>query len=97
MEKQICQSLINLQIQKILQSNLNKEHRQDFDEILSTSHDIVHDIQGEYTKIYNNNGVTTDYHVAHNDYLLELTGMNSLYSKYQYNILPQFLQVKIFI
>jgi hypothetical protein len=96
MEKEICQPLINFRNHKTLQLTLNKEHRRDFDEIISTSQEIVQEIQDDYSKIYNDKGVTIDYHAAHNEYLLELTGMNSLYSKYQYNILPQLLQVKIF-
>ena len=39
--------------------------------------------------------MTPDFHRAHNQYVLELTGVNSLLSKYQYHILPQLLQVNI--
>ncbi len=93
-EKEICRPLTNFRINKTFQLNINKEHRQDFDEILKQSQEIVHEIQDEYSNVYENKGVTADYHVAHNEYILELTGLNSLYSKYKYNILPQLLQVK---
>jgi hypothetical protein len=39
--------------------------------------------------------VTPEFHRAHNLYVIELTGVNSLLSKYQYHILPELLQVII--
>ncbi len=39
--------------------------------------------------------MTPEFHRAHNLYVIELTGVNSLLSKYQYHILPQLLQVDI--
>jgi len=97
MEKQISVPLTNFRIYQTFQLIINKEHRRDFDEILKNSREIVEQVQDEYSKIYDNQGVTHDYHVAHNEYILELTGLNSLYSKYQYNILPQLLKVRNFI
>ncbi|CAF2070031.1 unnamed protein product, partial [Rotaria magnacalcarata] len=49
-------------------------------------------LQEEYSKAYNDSGVTPEFHWAHNQYLIELVGVNSLLSKYQYHILPQLLQ-----
>ena len=40
-------------------------------------------------------GVSPEFHRAHNRYVLELTGINSLLSEYQYHILPQLLQVNL--
>jgi hypothetical protein len=96
MEKEICRPLTIFRIDKNMQLMINKEHRHDLDEILEESHKIVHEAQDEYSKIYDNLGVSPDCHFAHNEYILELTGVNSLYSKYQLNILPQLLQVKSF-
>jgi len=97
MEKQICLPLTNFRTNKTFELNINQKHYQDFHEILEDSHEIVREAQNEYSKVYNNQGVTPDFHFAHNEYLLELAGANSLYSKYQHTILPQLLQVKIFI
>lgn len=44
MEKEISGSLTNLIHQKTLQLNINKQYRNDLDEILRTSHEIVHDV-----------------------------------------------------
>ena len=38
--------------------------------------------------------MTPEFHRAHNLYVIELTGVNSLLSKYQYHVLPQLLQVR---
>jgi hypothetical protein len=97
MEKQISVPLTNFRTYQTFQLTINKEHRRDFDEILKNSREIVEQVQDEYSKKYDNQGVTHDYHVAHNEYILELTGLNSLYAKYQYNILPQLLKVRNFI
>ncbi len=94
MEKQICFPLTNYRINQTFQLNINQKHHQDLHEILEDSHEIVREAQNEYSKLYNNQGVSPDSHCAHNEYLLELAGVNSLYSKYQFMILPQLLQVK---
>jgi len=96
MEKQICIPLKDFRTYQTFQLTTNKEHRREFDEILKNSREIVEDAHDEYSKVYNNHGVTHDYHAAHNEYILELAGLNNLYSKYQYNILPQLLQVRKF-
>ncbi|CAF1223630.1 unnamed protein product [Rotaria sp. Silwood1] len=92
MEKEICGQLTNCVMNKTLQLTLNKEYRHDLDEILEKSHEYVQELQEEYSKIFNNQGVTSDIDLAHNEYVLELAGVNGLYSKYQYNILPELLQ-----
>lgn len=44
MEKEISGSLTNLISRKTLQLTINKQYRNDLDEILRTSHGIVHDV-----------------------------------------------------
>jgi hypothetical protein len=44
MEKEICGPLSSFIINKSLQISINKEHRRDFDEILTQSHEIVHQV-----------------------------------------------------
>ena len=95
MTREICGPLTDFRTKKTLQLAMNKEHRRDLDEILNEGHQIVHEAHDEYSRIYDNQGVSPDYHHAHNEYILELTGVNSLYSKYQMHILPQLLQVRI--
>ncbi|CAF4406459.1 unnamed protein product, partial [Rotaria sp. Silwood2] len=92
MEKEICGQLTNCITNQTLQLKLNKEHRRDLDEILEKSHEYVQELQEDYSKIFNTQGVTSDFDLAHNEYIFELAGVNSLYSKYQYNILPDLLQ-----
>ncbi|UJR36286.1 hypothetical protein I4U23_029015 [Adineta vaga] len=92
MEKEICGPLGCFIINKNIQLSINKQHRRDLNEIVDKSHDIVHELQEEYARIYDESGVTPEFHRAHNSYILELTGVNSLLSKYQYHVLPQLLQ-----
>ncbi|CAF1008539.1 unnamed protein product [Adineta steineri] len=92
MEKEICIPLGSFITSKSVQLSINKQHRSDLNEILEKSHEIVRELQEEYAKTYNDSGVTPEFHRAHNLYVLELTGVNSLLSKYQYHILPQLLQ-----
>ncbi|UJR09808.1 hypothetical protein I4U23_014034 [Adineta vaga] len=92
MEKNICAPLSCFIINKTLQLSINKEHRRDFDKIIEQGHANVTQIQEEYAKIYQTQGVTPAFDLIHNEYILELVGTNSFYSKYQYNILPQLLQ-----
>ncbi|CAF1352372.1 unnamed protein product [Rotaria sordida] len=92
MEKKISGQLTNCITTKNLQLTFNKEHRRDFNEILEKGHEFVRESQDEYFKIFNTEGVTSDFDLAHNQYIFELAGVNSLYSKYQYNILPELLQ-----
>jgi hypothetical protein len=145
LEKEICVPTEAFTRHQTRQLLINKAHRCDFDEILSTSHEILHDVsvksefyerhrretisnmisikltivliscerlqtivwhiierrvyfwfkfQKDYALIYDQQGVNCDFHVAHNDYLIELSGINSLLSKYQYHTLPQLLQVR---
>ena len=71
-----------------------KDQHHSFDEILTESRRMIQDVQTDYSKIYESQGVSPDYHRAHNEYVLELTGTNTLYGRYQSEILPQLLQVK---
>lgn len=97
MEKQICLPLTHYRQNQTFQLNINQRHHRDLQKILEDSHHIIREAQNEYSKVYNTQGVSPDYHCAHNEYLLELSGVNSLYSKYKYMILPQLIQVKILI
>ena len=54
-------------------------------------------LKGEYFKVFDSQDATCDFDLIHNQYVLELAGINSLYWKYQFNILPDFLRVKIII
>ena len=54
-------------------------------------------LKDEYFKVFDSCGVTCDFDLIRNQYVLELAGINSLYSKYQFNILPDFLRVKFII
>ncbi|CAM4758221.1 unnamed protein product [Rotaria magnacalcarata] len=92
MEQQIYGQLTNFINNKTLQLSIYKDNRRDLDEILSKGHTFVNELQNEYAEVYNTDGVTTDADVIHNEYMLELTGVNSLYAKYQHNILPELLQ-----
>lgn len=44
MEKEICGSLGNFIINKNIQLSINKQYRNDLDEIVGTSHQIVQDV-----------------------------------------------------
>ncbi|CAF0922143.1 unnamed protein product [Rotaria sp. Silwood1] len=92
MEKEICTPLASFITNKSVELSINKQHRCDLHEILETSHDIVEELQEEYAKIYSDTGVTPEFHCAHNQYIIELVGVNGLLSKYQYHVLPQLLQ-----
>jgi hypothetical protein len=94
MEKQICEPLRSFRTNKTLELTIYKQQRRDFNDILEKSREIVQKVQDDYSKIYDAQGVTPNYHAAHNEYILELIGVNSLYSKYRYSILPELLQVK---
>lgn len=93
METQVSQPLGHFRTIKSLQLNINKQQRADLEEILRQGQEIVREKQDNYFDIYNKRGVSSEYYFTHNEYLLELCGMNSFYSKYQYNILPHLLQV----
>ncbi|CAF2400060.1 unnamed protein product [Rotaria sp. Silwood2] len=92
MEKEICTPLASFITNKSVELSINKQHRSDLHEILETSHNIVQELQKEYAKIYSDSGVTPEFHRAHNQYVIELVGVNGLLSKYQYHVLPQLLQ-----
>ncbi|CAF1527991.1 unnamed protein product [Adineta ricciae] len=92
MEKEIAGQLGCFTTSKSIQLSINKQCRNDLNDIVNKSHEIVQKLQEDYAKIYEECGVTPDFHCAHNSYVLELTGVNSLRSKYQYHVLPQLLQ-----
>ncbi|CAF0940712.1 unnamed protein product [Rotaria sordida] len=92
MEKEICTPLASFITNKSVELSVNRQHRCDLHEILETSHAIVQDLQEGYATIYNDSGVTPEFHHAHNQYVIELVGANGLLSKYQYYVLPQLLQ-----
>ncbi|CAF1684359.1 unnamed protein product, partial [Adineta ricciae] len=92
LEKNIYAPLTSFIITKTLQLNIHKEHRRDFHQILEYGHQSVEQIRNEYADIYNKEGVTPGFDLLHNEYILELTAVNSLYSKYQQSISPQLLQ-----
>ncbi|CAF3572491.1 unnamed protein product [Rotaria socialis] len=92
MEQLIYRKLATCINNKALQLSIYKDNRRDLDEILSKGHEFVKELQNKYAAVYNTAGVTVDADVFHNEYMLELVGVNSLYSKYKYNILPELLQ-----
>lgn len=94
MAKKISFPLRNFRQEKLSRLKTIKDQQRDLEDILAESHRMIQDVQTNYSKIYENQGVSPDYHCAHNEYVLELAGTNTLYAKYQSEILPQYLQVK---
>lgn len=93
MQKKISHPMRHFRLEKLSQLQINADQHRDFDEILSEGHRMIQDVQNDYSKIYDTQGVSPDYHRVHNEYVLELTGVNTLYSRYQSEILPKILQV----
>ncbi|CAF1421947.1 unnamed protein product [Adineta steineri] len=92
MEKNIYGPLSSFVTNKSLQLTINREHRRDLDKITEKGHEMVKELKEEYSKIYNTHGATSDFDLIHNEYFLEIVGVNGLYSKYNQKILPQLLQ-----
>ncbi|CAF1141887.1 unnamed protein product, partial [Didymodactylos carnosus] len=92
MDKHISMPLSILIHNKNLQLSTNIQHRQDFEDVLKKGHEIVEYTKQEYMKTFETSGPTPIFYAAHNDYIIELTGVNGMLSKYHYSILPSLLQ-----
>lgn len=94
MQKKISHPMRDFRLEKLALLKITADQHRDLDEILSDSRRMIQDVQNDYSKIYDTQGVSPDYHRLHNEYVLELAGVNTLYSRYQSEILPQILQVR---